>query len=180
MLQYPVKGLLSMGMFWGGSSPVSRSEFEKILMTLRSIITAKSGKTVVWELALKALVCIGSSIDQSHESDKAMSYMNIVVEHFVSLACSSQCGLPYPMILEATSEVCSTGPKYMEKMVQGFEEAFCSSLSDFCVCLSPMTLDRKVFIIFELTVYVSIFKSFLFSPTGFNFQQERDRKLPCI
>uniref|UniRef100_A0A1J3E954 MMS19 nucleotide excision repair protein n=1 Tax=Noccaea caerulescens TaxID=107243 RepID=A0A1J3E954_NOCCA len=130
---FGVKGLLSMGMFWGGSSPVSRSEFEKILMTLRSIITAKSGKTVVWELALKALVCIGSSIDQFHESDKAMSYMNIVVEHFVSLACSSQCGLPYPMILEATSEVCSTGPKYMEKMVQGFEEAFCSSLSDFCV-----------------------------------------------
>ncbi|CAA7035212.1 unnamed protein product [Microthlaspi erraticum] len=130
---FGVKGLLNMGMFWGGSSPVSRSEFEKILMTLRSIITAKSGKTAVWELALKALVCIGSFIDQYHESDKAMSYMNIVVEHFVSLACSSHCGLPYPMILEATSEVCSTGPKYMEKMVQGFEEAFCSSLSDFCV-----------------------------------------------
>jgi DNA repair/transcription protein MET18/MMS19 len=128
-----VKGLLTMGMFRGGSSPVSRTEFENILVTLTSIITAKSGKTVVWELALKALVCIGSFIDRYHESDKAMSYMSIVVDNLVSLACSSHCGLPYQMILEATSEVCSTGPKYVEKMVQGLEEAFCSSLSDFYV-----------------------------------------------
>lgn len=134
-----------MGMFWGGSSPISRSEFEKILMTLTSIITAKSGKTVVWELALKALVCIGSFIDLYHESDKAMCYMSIVVDNLVSLACSSYCGLPYQMILEATSEVCSTGPKYVEKMVQGLEEAFCSSLSDFYVCVTFMTLDQKVF-----------------------------------
>ncbi|KAG7533324.1 MMS19 C-terminal [Arabidopsis thaliana x Arabidopsis arenosa] len=130
---FGVKGLLTMGMFRGGSSPISRSEFEKILMTLTSIITAKSGKTVVWELALKALVCIGSFIDRYHESDKAMCYMSIVVDNLVSLACSSYCGLPYQMILEATSEVCSTGPKYVEKMVQGLEEAFCSSLSDFYV-----------------------------------------------
>lgn len=135
-----------MGMFWGGSSPVSRSEFEKILMTLTSIITANSGKTLVWELTLKALVCIGSFIDRYHEIDKAMSYMSIVVDNLVSLACSSHCGLPYPMMLEATSEVCSTGPKYVEKMVQGLEEAFCSSLSDFYVCVAPMSLDHKVFI----------------------------------
>ncbi|CAH2044832.1 unnamed protein product [Thlaspi arvense] len=128
-----VKGLLTMGMFWGGSSPVSRSEFEKILTTLTSIITAKSCKTVVWELALKALVCIGSFIDQYHESDKALSYMGIVVENLISLACSSHCSLPYLMILEAASEVCSSGPKYVEKMVQGFEESFRTSLSDFCV-----------------------------------------------
>lgn len=132
-----------MGMFCGGASPVSRSEFEKILMTLTSIITAKSGKTILWELALKALVCIGSFIDRYHEPDKAMSYMNIVVENLISLACSSHCGLPYPMILEATSEVCSTGPKYVEKMVQGFEEALCSSLSEFYVCVASMTLDLK-------------------------------------
>ncbi|EOA12831.1 hypothetical protein CARUB_v10025791mg [Capsella rubella] len=130
---FGVKGLLTMGMFWGGSSPVSRSEFEKILMTLTSIITSKSGKPMVWELALKALVCIGSFIDRYHETDKAICYMSIVVNNLVSLACSSQCGLPYPMILEATSEVCSTGPKYVEKMVLGLEEAFCSSLSDFYV-----------------------------------------------
>ncbi|CAH8361669.1 unnamed protein product [Eruca vesicaria subsp. sativa] len=128
-----VKGLLAMGMFWGGSSPVSRSEFEKILTTLTSIITAQSAKTVKWELALKALVCMGSFIDRYYESEKAMSYMGVVVENLVSLACSSHCSLPYPMILEATSEVCSTRPKYVEKMVQGFEEAFCSSFSDFYV-----------------------------------------------
>lgn len=146
--QYPVKGLLAMGMFRGGSSPVSRSEFEKILTTLTSIITAESAKTVKWELALKALVCMGSFIDQYRESEKAMSYMGIVVENLVSLVRSSQCSLPYPLILEATSEVCSTRPKYVEKMVQGFEEAFCSSFSDFYASLGPMTLDRKVFIIF--------------------------------
>ncbi|XP_013698396.2 MMS19 nucleotide excision repair protein homolog [Brassica napus] len=128
-----VKGLLAMGMFRGGSSPVSRSEFEKILTTLTSIITANSAKTVKWELALKALVCMGSFIDQYHESEKAMSYMGIVVENLVSLVRSSHCSLPHPMILEATSEVCSTRPTYVEKMVQGFEEAFCSSFSDFCV-----------------------------------------------
>ncbi|CAN7045195.1 hypothetical protein IGI04_008225 [Brassica rapa subsp. trilocularis] len=128
-----VKGLLAMGMFRGGFSPVSRSEFEKILTTLTSIITDNSAKTVKWELALKALVCMGSFIDQYHESEKAMSYMGIVVETLVSLVCSSPCGLPHPMILEATSEVCSTRPTYVEKMVQGFEEAFCSSFSDFCV-----------------------------------------------
>lgn len=128
-----VKGLLAMGMFRGGSSPISRSEFEKILTTLTSIITAKSAKTVKWELALKALVCTGSFIDQYHESEKALSYMGIVVENLVSLVRSSQCSLPYPLILEATSEVCSTRPKYVEKMVEGFEEAFCSSFSDFYV-----------------------------------------------
>ncbi|RID76450.1 hypothetical protein BRARA_B03419 [Brassica rapa] len=128
-----VKGLLAMGMFRGGSSPVSRSEYEKILTTLTSIIAANSAKTVKWELALKALVCMGSFIDQYHESEKAMSYMGIVVENLVSLVRSSHCSLPHPMILEATSEVCSTSPTYVEKMVQGFEEAFCSSFSDFCV-----------------------------------------------
>ncbi|CAN7003878.1 unnamed protein product [Brassica oleracea var. botrytis] len=128
-----VKGLLAMGMFRGGSSPVSRSEFEKILTTLTSIITANSAKTVKWELALKALVCMGSFIDRYSESEKAMSYMAIVVENLVSLVRSSHCSLPHPMILEATSEVCSTRPTYVEKMVEGFEEAFCSSFSDFCV-----------------------------------------------
>lgn len=126
-----------MGMFRGGSSPVSRSEYEKILTTLTSIIAANSAKTVKWELALKALVCMGSFIDQYHESEKAMSYMGIVVENLVSLVRSSHCSLPHPMILEATSEVCSTRPTYVEKMVQGFEEAFCSSFSDFCVSLCP-------------------------------------------
>ncbi|CAF1920601.1 BnaC02g38350D [Brassica napus] len=128
-----VKGLLAMGMFRGGSSPVSRSEFEKILTTLTSIIAANSAKTVKWELALKALVCMGSFIDRYSESEKAMSYMAIVVENLVSLVRSSHCSLPHPMILEATSEVCSTMPTYVEKMVEGFEEAFCSSFSDFCV-----------------------------------------------
>ncbi|KAL1188270.1 MMS19 nucleotide excision repair-like protein [Cardamine amara subsp. amara] len=139
---FGVKGLLAMGMFWGGSSPLSRSEFEKILMTLTSIITAKSAKTVVWELALRALVCIGSFIDRYHDSDKVMSYMSIVVENLVSLASSSQCGLPYAMLLEATSEVCSTGPEHVEKMVQGFEEAFCSSLSDFYVTGNFKSIDN--------------------------------------
>lgn len=144
-----------MGTFWGDASPVSRSEFEKILMTLTSFITAKSGKTILWELALKALVCIGSFINRYHEHDKAMSYMNIVVENLVSLACSSHCGLPYPMILEATSEVCSTGPKYVEKLVQGFEEAFCSSLSEFYVCVASMTLDHKVLIFIGANSFLS-------------------------
>ncbi|XP_010439334.1 PREDICTED: MMS19 nucleotide excision repair protein homolog isoform X1 [Camelina sativa] len=137
-----VKGLLTMGMFWGGSSPVSRSEFEKILVTLTSIITSKSGKTMVWELALKALVWIGSFIDRYHETDKARSYMSIVVDKLVSLACSGHCGLPYPMMLEATSEVCSTGSKYVEKMVLGLEEAFCSSLSDFYVNGNFKSVDK--------------------------------------
>ncbi|CAH8362109.1 unnamed protein product [Eruca vesicaria subsp. sativa] len=128
-----VKGLLAMGMLCGGSSPVSKSEFEKILKTLTSIITAQRAKTVKWELALKALICMGSFIDRYSEREKAMSYMGVVVENLVSLACSSHCSLPYPMILEATSEVCSTRPQYVEKMVQGFEEAFCSSFSDFYV-----------------------------------------------
>ncbi|KFK31334.1 hypothetical protein AALP_AA6G098500 [Arabis alpina] len=128
-----VKGLLTMGTFLGDASPVSRSEFENILMTLTSFITAKSGKTILWELALKALVCIGSFINRYHEHDKAISYMSIVVENLVSLSCSSHCGLSYPMILEATSEVCSTAPKHVEKMVQGLEEALCSSLSEFFV-----------------------------------------------
>lgn len=141
-----------MGMFRGGSSPVSRSEFEKILTTLTSIITAKSAKTVKWELALKALVCMGSFIDRYSESEKAMSYMAIVVENLVSLVRSSHCSLPHPMILEATSEVCSTMPTYVEKMVEGFEEAFCSSFSDFCVSLGPMTLDRKVFTIVSVSI----------------------------
>ncbi|XP_010534209.1 PREDICTED: MMS19 nucleotide excision repair protein homolog isoform X2 [Tarenaya hassleriana] len=142
-----VKGLLTLGMLHGGSSLLSRSIFDKVLITLTSIITAECGKTLAWKLALKALVYIGSFIDRYHETEKTLTYMNIVVDKFVMLACSDHVGMPYSLILEAASDICLTGPKHVHKIIQGFEEALCANWSDSCVRGNSRSIENCVLLL---------------------------------
>ncbi|XP_031255744.1 MMS19 nucleotide excision repair protein homolog isoform X2 [Pistacia vera] len=130
---FGVKGLLILGTFPGGSLIISKSTFENILLTLTSIITADFEKTLLWKLALKALVYIGLSIDRCHASEKELSYMGIVIEKIVLLASFNDLSMPLPLKLEAISEIGASGSNYLLKIVQGLEEAICANLSEVYV-----------------------------------------------
>lgn len=129
-----MKGLLILGTFPGGFFTISKSIFEDILLTLTSIITLDFEKTLLWKLALKALVYIGVSVDRCHESEKKLSYMGIVIDKIVSLASFHDFSMPLPLKLEAISEIGASGANYLLKIVQGLEEAIFDNLSEISVC----------------------------------------------
>lgn len=128
-----MKGLLILGTFSGGSLIISNSIFENILLTFTSIIISEFENTLLWKLALKALVHIGSFIDRFNKSEKALSYMDVVIEKIVSLASSHDFSMPFPLKLEAISEIGATGRNYLLKIVQGLEEAVCANLYEVLV-----------------------------------------------
>lgn len=92
-------------------------------------------KALLWKLALKALVKIGSFIDRFHEYEKTLSYVHIVVEKIVSLF-PDDFGLPLQLRLEAVSDIGTTGPNIMLKVVQGLEDAIFSNLSEVFVSVN--------------------------------------------
>ncbi|XP_044487273.1 MMS19 nucleotide excision repair protein homolog isoform X1 [Mangifera indica] len=130
---FGVKGLLILGTFPGGFFTISKSIFEDILLTLTSIITLDFEKTLLWKLALKALVYIGVSVDRCHESEKKLSYMGIVIDKIVSLASFHDFSMPLPLKLEAISEIGASGANYLLKIVQGLEEAIFDNLSEISI-----------------------------------------------
>ena len=115
---------------------ISKTVFEKILVTFVSIVNVDYSNTLLWKLALKALVQIGSFIERYHESEKEPSYMGIVVERIVSLASGGDFSIPFPLRLEALSDIGTSGQSYMLKAVQGLEEAIYANLSEFYVCMA--------------------------------------------
>ncbi|GAV61259.1 MMS19_N domain-containing protein [Cephalotus follicularis] len=127
---FVVKGLQILSTFPGGYLLISKSILENILVTFVSIITVDFHKMLVWRSALKALVHIGSFTERCHNSEKTMSYMGIVVDKIVSLACVDSSNMPFPLILEAISEIGRSGRNYMLKIVQGIKEAVCANLSE--------------------------------------------------
>ncbi|KAB2026611.1 hypothetical protein ES319_D06G232100v1 [Gossypium barbadense] len=128
-----VKGLLILATFPGGYSLISKTVFEKILVTFVSIINEEYSKRLSWKLALKALGEIGSFIERYHESEKEPSYMDIVVEKILSLAFVGDFGIPFPLRLEALSDIGTSGRSYMLKVVQGLEEAIYANLYEVYV-----------------------------------------------
>ncbi|XP_059595466.1 MMS19 nucleotide excision repair protein homolog isoform X3 [Vitis vinifera] len=128
-----VKGLQILATFPGEFLPISKSIFENVLLTFISIIVEDFNKTLLWKLALKALVQIGSFIDRFHESEKALSYNYIVVEKIVSLMFLDDFGLPFQLRLEAISDIGTTGLNVMLKIVQGLEDAIFANLSEVYV-----------------------------------------------
>ncbi|KAL9460603.1 hypothetical protein AB3S75_003746 [Citrus x aurantiifolia] len=141
---FGVKGLLILGTFRGGSLIISNSIFENILLTFTSIIISEFENTLLWKLALKALVHIGSFIDRFNESEKALSYMDVVIEKIVSLASSHDFSMPFPLKLEAISEIGATGRNYLLKIVQGLEEAVCANLYEVLVHGNPKSAEVVV------------------------------------
>ncbi|XP_050286018.1 MMS19 nucleotide excision repair protein homolog isoform X2 [Quercus robur] len=132
-IYFGVKGLQILATFPGDVSPVPISEFENILITFMSIITVNFKKTLLWRLALKALMNIGSFIDRNNESEKILSYMRIVVEKIVSLVSLDDVTMPFPLKLEAISGIGTSGLNYMLHIIQGFEEALFANLSEIYV-----------------------------------------------
>ncbi|XWS20223.1 hypothetical protein CRYUN_Cryun31cG0081600 [Craigia yunnanensis] len=132
-MYFGVKGLLILATFPGGFLLISKTVFEKILVTFVSIVNVDYSNTLLWKLALKALMQIGSFIERCHESEKEPSYMVIVVERIVSLASLGDFSIPFPLRLEALSEIGTSGQSYMLKVVQGLEEAIYANLSEVYV-----------------------------------------------
>ncbi|XP_024022464.1 MMS19 nucleotide excision repair protein homolog [Morus notabilis] len=111
---------------------ISDNVFKNILTTLMSIIFKDFNQKFLWKLALKALVHIGSFVSR-YESEKAQSYNSIVVEKMVSWVSVDNCTLPFPLKLEAVSEIGASGRNHMLNIVQGLEGAIFSYVSDFYV-----------------------------------------------
>ncbi|KAL6996405.1 hypothetical protein U1Q18_006533 [Sarracenia purpurea var. burkii] len=125
-----VRGLQILATFPGSFLPVSNSIFEAILTRLISVITFSFDKVLLWKLSLKALVEIGSFVDNRQESDKAASFKVFVVEKIVSLMPPNDSAMPLSLKLEAISEIGTTGLDFMITVVQGLEKAALFTLSE--------------------------------------------------
>ncbi|KAK8503384.1 hypothetical protein V6N12_034779 [Hibiscus sabdariffa] len=132
-MYFGVKGLLILATFPGGYLLISKTVFEKILVTIVSTVIVDHDKILLWKLALKALMQIGSFIERYHDSEKEPSYMRIVVEKIVSLASAGDISMPFPLRLEALSDIGTSGQSYMLKVVQGLEEAIYANLNEVYV-----------------------------------------------
>ncbi|KAF3450688.1 hypothetical protein FNV43_RR06777 [Rhamnella rubrinervis] len=129
-IYFRVKGLQILATFPEGFLPISETLFENILRTFMSIISMDFNQTLLWKLALKALVHIGTFVDGCNESEKAQSYTGIVVQSILSLVHSDDCTLPFALKLEAIFEIGASGSSHMLKIIQGLEETALANLSD--------------------------------------------------
>ncbi|OMO70965.1 Armadillo-like helical, partial [Corchorus capsularis] len=125
---FGVKGLLILSTFPGGYLLIPKTVFEKILVTFVSIVTENYSSMLLWKLTLKALVQIGSFIERCHEAEREPSYMGIVVEKVVALSSLADSSIPFPLRLEALSDIGRSGQNYMLKVIQGLEEAIYANL----------------------------------------------------
>ncbi|KAM6585194.1 hypothetical protein CsatB_012196 [Cannabis sativa] len=132
-IYFRVKSLQILATFPEGHLPISKSIFESILTTLVSVILVDFKQMLLWKLAMKALVLIGSFISKSNESDKGLSYTNIVVEKIVSSLSNDKFTLPFPLKLEVLSELGATGQNHMLMIVEGLEGAIFANLDDYFV-----------------------------------------------
>lgn len=128
-----VKGLQIFATFPGHLSAFQDNLFEDILTMLVSIVTQNFKCEWLWNLALKALVNIGFYINKYNQSDKAPSFMAAVVEKITSLLTSTDPGMPYPLKLEAVSDVGIIGVNYMLRIIQGIEVVLFTNLSEIYV-----------------------------------------------
>ncbi|PRQ51095.1 hypothetical protein RchiOBHm_Chr2g0140541 [Rosa chinensis] len=132
-IYFKVKGLQMLVTFPGYFLQTPTAMFENVLKTLMSIILVDFDKSLLWKLALKALVHIGSFVDMDHESEKAQIYISFVVEKTISLVSQDDFNVPFPLKLEAVSEIGASRPNHMLKIVQGLEDAIVANLSKIYV-----------------------------------------------
>lgn len=130
-----VKGLQILATLPEDIFPISKITYEKILTTFVSVILRNPNQRMLWKVALKALVQIGSNAYRYDESQKALSYMEIIVEKTVSSVLLDDFSLPLPLKMEALSEIGTSGQNHMLRIIQGLEEAIFATLSDVYVCV---------------------------------------------
>ncbi|XP_031387359.1 MMS19 nucleotide excision repair protein homolog isoform X1 [Punica granatum] len=139
-----VKGLQIFATFPGGLLPIQGSLFEDILTMLVSVVTQNCKNEWLWTLAMKALVNIGSYIFKYHQPEKGPSFMAIVVEKISSLLTSTELGMPYPLKLEAASNVGMIEMNYMLRIVRGVEEALFTNLSEIYTQVNIKSAEETV------------------------------------
>lgn len=130
-----VKGLQTLATFPGSSMPISKAIYEKVLAMFVSIITRRCEEKLLWKLVFKALMQIGTFIESSHDSEKRISYMNIVIGETVSLLSPDDSEMPLPPKLEALCGIGTTGLDYMMRVIKGLEEAVSANFKKASVCL---------------------------------------------
>ncbi|KAL2578614.1 hypothetical protein GLYMA_15G019600v4 [Glycine max] len=124
-----VKGLQILAMFHSDVFPIQKSIFENILKKFMSIIIEDFNKTILWEAALKALHHVGSFFQKFCESEKAMSYRNLVVEKIVEILSLDDITLSFSLKVEALLNIGKTGMKNMLTILQGLGRAVFANLS---------------------------------------------------
>lgn len=130
-----VKGLQILATFPGNFDPLSKSVYESILLKMMSVVTLNFKDALLWKLALKALVEIGTFVDKSEDTEKARSFDAIVVDRTASLMLSNDLTMPSQLKLEIISSIGTTGLSYMQKVLQGLESSLSDSLSGVYVCV---------------------------------------------
>lgn len=134
-----VKGLQILATYPGNFYPLSKSVYESILLKLISVVTMNLKDALLWKLALKALVEIGSFVDKSEDTEKARSFDAIVVDRIASLMLCDDLTMPSQLKLEIISSIGTTGLSYMQKILQGLERSLSASLSGVYVCVFLMS-----------------------------------------
>ncbi|XP_048327922.1 MMS19 nucleotide excision repair protein homolog isoform X2 [Ziziphus jujuba] len=143
-IYFRVKGLQILATFPEDLLPISGSIFENILRTFMSIILVDFNHILLWKLALRALVHIGTFIDTCSRSEKASSFMAIVVEKILSLVPFDESTLPFSLKLEAIFEIGTSRQSHMLKIIRGLEESVFASLSDVYVHGNLRSVDMAI------------------------------------
>ncbi|GAB2269368.1 hypothetical protein Dimus_004288 [Dionaea muscipula] len=128
-----VKGLEVLATFPEGSLPISKLIFENILVILVSSITMNFRVISLWNAALKALVCIGSFVDSYQDKEKSSCFLDIVVRRILLLLQRNNCSMPLSLVLEAISNISTTGRTSTVTTAQVMEETIAAKLSEVFV-----------------------------------------------
>lgn len=150
-----------MATFPESFTAVSKSIYESILLGFVSIIISDSNKTFLWTSTLKALVEIGSFVDNCPESAKSASFENTVVGKIVSLIPSDDPAMPLSLKLQAAFEIGATRKYFMQKVVRELDEAIFTNFSAANVCISNLTSSENACMIQKNVTFVALHYSHL-------------------
>ncbi|KAF6141738.1 hypothetical protein GIB67_027916, partial [Kingdonia uniflora] len=132
-----VKGLVTLATFPRGFLSLPESLFENILTVFMLTMSSSCEDTFFWKLTLKALVQIGSFIEKYQESEKAESFMVIVVEAILSFISLDNSSMPLRLQLEAVSSIAAVGRNFMLRVIQGLEGAISANFFEAFAKANP-------------------------------------------
>ncbi|XP_075107436.1 MMS19 nucleotide excision repair protein homolog [Nicotiana tabacum] len=128
-----VKGLEILATFPGSFISASKFMYEKILLTLMSIIESDFNKTFLWKAALKVLVEISLFVNKYDEDVKAASFNSIVMQKIVSLISSGDLNMLPSLKLEAIFDIGMTRKSFMLTAASQLEKTISANLSEIFV-----------------------------------------------
>lgn len=131
--QFIVKGLEILATFPGSFISASKFMYEKILLTLMSIIESDFNKTFLWKAALKVLVEISLFVNKYDEDVKAASFNSIVMQKIVSLISSGDLNMLPSLKLEAIFDIGMTRKSFMLTAASQLEKTISANLSEIFV-----------------------------------------------